>query len=145
MFLRWLRTSKGRHERVYVDASEEEAELYNAGATASSQGDYKTAIEYFSKVIEINPGFSEAYVGRGTAYSRLNDAGADSSFYDKQANNAILDFDKAIELDPKDGLAYYHRAITKYNMGNNSESLLDIGKAKELGFDVDPGFEALLR
>ncbi|MFH2002983.1 MAG: sulfatase-like hydrolase/transferase, partial [Planctomycetota bacterium] len=47
------------------------------------------AIDYFTKALEIDPGFSAAYVGRGTA-SKYADRGQD----------AIEDWKKAIELNP---------------------------------------------
>lgn len=126
---------------ISVIASEEETKLYNLGTAANSQGEYEMAIEYFSKVIKMNPNFSEAYINRGTAYSRIKNPNADTSFYDEQINNAISDFDKAIEIDPKNGYAYYNRAVAKYVKGNSDESLSDIKKAKELGFnDIDPEF-----
>ena len=136
------RLNKKKYKHIEVNASQEETELYNLGTTANSQGEYKTAIEYFSKVIKLNPNFSEAYVNRGTAYSRIKNPDAKSSFYDEQINNAISDFDKAIAIDPKNGYAYYNRAVAKYIKGDSNESLLDIKKAKELGFnDIDPNFE----
>ena len=136
------RLSKKKYKHIKVDASEEETKLYNLGTTANSRGEYKMAIEYFSKVIKMNPNFSEAYVNRGTAYSRIKNPDANSSFYDEQINNAISDFDKAIKIDPKNGYAYYNRAVAKYIKGDSNESLLDIKKAKELGFnDIDPNFE----
>lgn len=136
------RLNKKKSKHIEVNASEEETELYNLGTTANSQGEYKMAIEYFSKVIKMNPNFSEAYVNRGTAYSRIKNPDAKSSFYDEQINNAISDFDKAIAIDPKNGYAYYNRAVAKYIKGDSNESLLDIKKAKELGFkDIDPNFE----
>lgn len=126
---------------IPIVASEEEIKLYNLGTAASSQGKYEMAIEYFSKIIKMNPNFSEAYVNRGTAYSRIKNPDAAILFYDEQTNNAISDFDKAIEIDPKNGYAYYNRAVAKYIKGDSSESLLDIKKAKELGFtDIDPEF-----
>lgn len=134
MLFRLLRGSKRRRERAVVNASEEEVALYNAGAAANSRGDYKSAIEYFTQAIEINPGFSEAYAGRGTAYSRGG-----------QENSACSDFDKAIELDPNNGLAYYHRALTKFQMGDKRRAISDVNKAKELGLDIDPGFEKLIQ
>lgn len=139
--------NKKKQNYINVNASEEEKRLYNLGTTANSQGDYKIAIEYFSKVIKMNPNFSEAHVNRGTAYSRLrNPDAADSlKFLDEQINNAILDFDKAIELDPKNGYAYYNRAVAKWMKGVSEEAVLDIKKAKELGFnDIDPDFEKSL-
>ena len=42
-----------------------EQEIYNQAVAKSRAGDYQTAIQYFSRAIEINPNFAEAYYGRG--------------------------------------------------------------------------------
>ncbi len=142
------RLRKKKHKHIEVNASEEETKLYNLGTIANSQGKYKMAIEYFSRVIKMNPNFSEAYVNRGNAYSRIkNPDVADSiKFINEKINNAISDFDKAVAIDPKNGYAYYNRAVAKWIKGDSNESLLDIKKAKELGFnDIDPEFEKNLR
>lgn len=56
----------------------------------------KQAIVYYTKAIEINPLFAEAYSERGNAYGNL-----------KQYQEAIADFTKAIEINPKFWEAYY--------------------------------------
>lgn len=137
-------SNKKKQKYISVNASEEETQLYNLGTIANSHGEYMKAIELFSKAIKMNPNFSEAYVNRGTAYSRLKNPDATdlSKFIDEKINNAISDFDKAIELDPKNGYAYYNRAVAKWVKGVSEEAVLDIKKAKELGFkDIDPNFE----
>ncbi len=49
--------------------------------------DYQGAISDYTKAIEINPGFSDAYCNRGSAKNELKDY-----------SGAISDYTKAIEL-----------------------------------------------
>ena len=42
------------------------------------------------------------------------------------------DFDKAIELDPKNAEAYYKRGNSKYRLGKDEEAIKDYDKAIEL-------------
>jgi len=125
--------------------TDKERELYNLGTAANSQGKYREAIEYFSEVIKRNHGCYEAYVNRGNAYSKICDPNANTSFYEEQTNNAIRDYNNAIEIDPGNGYAYYNKAVALYVKGDYRDSLSSIQKAKELGFDdIDTMFEKLV-
>jgi hypothetical protein len=46
----------------------------------------------------------------------------------------MADFDKAIELNPANGLAYYNRGLTKIRSGQKDSGCLDLSKAGELGY-----------
>ena len=54
-----------------------------------------------------------------------------SSLKDYRA--AIVDYDKAIELDSKFAEAYYNRGLTHIYLGNNRQGIQDLSKAGELG------------
>lgn len=58
---------------------------------------------------------------------------------------AIAEFDKAIELDPKHAKAYYYRANVYYDDGRYSNAWNDVHKAEELGYKVAPRFLKILR
>ena len=66
-----------------------------------------------------------AYCNRGTAYNRLG-----------QLANALSDYTKAMEFDPKCALAFYARGIVDAQMGKTDEAEKDLQKAVEL----DPSF-----
>ncbi|HZX14151.1 MAG TPA: tetratricopeptide repeat protein [Thermodesulfobacteriota bacterium] len=68
---------------------------------------------YFSKAIEINPEYVQAYANRGVAYGN-------EGMYDK----AILDLNKAIELNPAYVDAYFNKALA-------CEKTVRIGEALE--------------
>ena len=46
---------------------------------------------------------------------------------------ALMDFNKAIEIDTKYRLAYYFRGHIKYTMGDKSGAIIDWEKAMKLG------------
>ena len=110
-------------------------------------GNKNGAIAEFSKAIELNPKYAEAYNGRGTVYNQLGK-------YDQ----AIDDFDKAMEINPKYAEAYnnrrcsysaleinpelapcyYNRGIAYGKRGNYNQAIKDYSRAIEL----DPKFAA---
>ncbi|MEN6321237.1 MAG: tetratricopeptide repeat protein [Syntrophaceae bacterium] len=104
-------------------------------------GNKRGAIAEFSKAIELNPKYAEAYNGRGTLYNQLGK-------YDQ----AIDDFDKAMEINPKYAEAYnnqgcshstlemnpkiascyYNRGIAYGKRGNYNQAVKDYSRAIEL-------------
>ena len=71
----------------------------------------------------------KAYNNRGIAY-----------IWKKQYDLAIADFNKAIELDPKNGKAYNNRAIVYSYQGETDKARQDLHKAQSLGIAVNPDF-----
>ena len=59
------------------------------------------AIEAYSKAIELDPSYAEAYYARGSAYYYNNG----------QYDRAIEDSSKAISLKPDFGVAYSNRVV----------------------------------
>jgi tetratricopeptide (TPR) repeat protein len=96
-------------------------EWFEKGKTSFVSGDYKNAIDYLTKAIELDPKSSRAYYYRGIAYGKLGN--------DQQA---IKDFDKAIELNPKYSMAYNGRGIAYGNLGDYKQAIEDYNKAIEL-------------
>ncbi|NSW56152.1 MAG: hypothetical protein HPY44_09065 [Armatimonadetes bacterium] len=86
----------------------------------------KRALADIETAIELAPDLAPAFVARGLW--RL-DAG--------QVQEAISDFTRAIEIDPKYGEAYYHRAIASEDV-DPEQSRLDSRKAEELGYNPGP-------
>ena len=74
--------------------------------------------ELYSKAIENNPNFLDAYINRGLVNNELQDF-----------VSSIADYSKAIELDSKCALAYNNRGYTKYKQQDFKGALEDYNKA----------------
>jgi len=94
--------------------------------------DPKEQIKYYTKTIEINPTYVQAYLYRGDAHLKL-----------KMYKEAIYDYTKTLEHDTAYGfidLAYDGRAWCHYYLGEYEKALEDINKA----LDYKPDFFTLL-
>ena len=100
-------------------------EYFNKAVDKDELKDYRGAIEDYTKAIELNSEYSNAYLGRGSSKPNLQDN-----------TGAIEDYTKAIELDPNYSDAYYNRGLSKNSLNDKNGACLDWIKAEELG-DVD--------
>ena len=96
--------------------------------SAGEETDFKTAIDAYTKAIELNPAYVEAYNNRGTVKNNR-----------MQYQAALADLDRAIELNPALAEAYSNRGIAKTGLGvvrNNrmqyQAALVDFDQAIEL-------------
>ena len=78
----------------------------------------KEKLELYTKSIESDPGFSDAYINRGLVKNELDDL-----------DGSIEDYDKAIELDSTCALAYNNRGYSKYRKQDYKGALEDYNKA----------------
>lgn len=79
--------------------SQTSKEFYKRGIIKDSLKDYKGAIDDYTKAIELDIKFTDAYSKRGTAKGVLED----------DIQGAIADFNKAIEIDHNYKDAYKKR------------------------------------
>jgi Tfp pilus assembly protein PilF len=80
------------------------------GHASVEQSDYKTALKHYSKAIEIDSTYAEAYFSRGTVKLK-----------DRQFDDAVSDFDRALNFEPFMVFALSNRAFTrirKHQFGN---------------------------
>jgi tetratricopeptide (TPR) repeat protein len=128
---------------------------------ALAEFDHSKEVEYYSKAIELNPNYANAFAGRGLAKEKLGEFIEAIADYDQairlkpnDAENyykrghvkkvinkfteAIFDFDQAIRLKPNYALAFNYRGLTKKQLGKYAEAILDFDKAIQLDskFDV---------
>ena len=96
---------------------------FNRGLARDEDGDYRLAIEDYSKVISLSPEDTETYNRRGSSYAALG-----------EYELSIEDFNKATDLDPNDAVGYYNRGISYAQMDEYTESIEDLTKA----IDLDP-------
>jgi tetratricopeptide (TPR) repeat protein len=81
--------------------------------------DIRTAISDFTKAIEYNHEYAEAYYYRGRAKSELK-------FY----REAIIDFSRAIEIRPEYAEAYFSRGSAKHRIRDYKGANSDLKKAR---------------
>ncbi len=85
--------------------------LYDKGANAAKEGDYKSAIKYYQKCLDLDSTYADAWFGKGTA-----------ELDDMQFDKALTDFDKALSLEPFFLQALGNRAfcrIRKHQLGDS--------------------------
>jgi tetratricopeptide (TPR) repeat protein len=98
---------------------------YNAlGLTEYEAGNYEKAIEYYTKAIEQDPKSVDAYYNRGIAYCEFfhhydklpGQTYIEAGLIDEEEafQEAIADFNKALELGPNYALAHFGKGNAYY-------------------------------
>src|SRR5262245_28428740 len=116
-----FQVKKEEKDRLLLDSRSQLGWADKADAVPFDQ-----AVAYFTKELAREPKNSHALAAPGVALGS-----------GKDADKAVGDFDRAIELDPKATLAYYHRANIRYGKGQYDQALADYNAVIE----QDPGFD----
>ena len=122
-----LRIAKGAKQKEAAKAYNDNinnlsaAEWVERGYVLGRSGNHADAVGAFSKAIELNPQFVEAYSSRGVTYGYLSNH-----------QQAIADFNKVIELNPQIAYAYANRGVTYKMLGDYQLAIKDYSKAIEL-------------
>lgn len=96
--------------------------MMEGGNGGSSMPQYNKAFQDFTKAIEINPAYVEAYWGRAQVRSGR-----------KENERAIMeDYDKAVKADPGNAEVYYMRGDTYFSNGKIDSAFADYNKAIEI-------------
>ena len=91
------------------------------GALCATYGNDRDAVKYFQKAISIDLNRSDAYFEQGISYGQLGD-------FDK----AVSLVNKAIEMEPQNGLYLYGRGRIYLLNDKQNQAMEDIKKAAEL-------------
>lgn len=143
-----------------IELEPNEGEYYtNRGATYARMGRLEEALVDLNKAIEIRPDFYNSYLNRSVIQNQmgnLDGAIADIEIYLKYEpykaelwyecgrlknlknlyNDAIPAFDRAIQLNPNNGLFYIERGKAKFSIGDRANAKQDINIAKNLNTQV---------
>ena len=111
------------------EARAEAESLLKIGKKCADSADYDCAISSFSKAIEIDGGYAEAYYYRANAYDER-----------KEYTQALQDYSKAIALKPQYAEAYHNRGNTYDRVGDLDAALADYTKAIELKPGLIPSY-----
>ncbi|EPQ14155.1 Tetratricopeptide repeat protein 6 [Myotis brandtii] len=91
--------------------------LYNLGLCYMDEGNFQMAFESFTKAVKINPNFAEGFHQRGLCKVKLH------------KDSSILDFNRAITLNPKHYEAYLNRVAFYGLKGRYSKAILNCNEA----------------
>jgi tetratricopeptide (TPR) repeat protein len=131
-------------------------DFFKEGEAKSKQRDFSAAIEEYSKAIDKDPKFWNAYVKRAFCFGLTDNyekavedytiviAAEPEKIYAYQSRGsahyklghypeALADFNKVLELDPKNQEAYNNRGFVKKAMGNKDEACKDWYTSKKMG------------
>ncbi|EPF37375.1 tetratricopeptide repeat protein [Treponema denticola] len=109
-----------------------QAEYFNmAGNTAKEKKDGTRAIYYYTKAIETDPDYIEAYLNRGEMY-----------YYVNEHEKALADFDRIIELSPQSDKAYYFKGLLFNDDGNYNKAIENLNTAISLNDKAYEYYEA---
>ncbi|KAL1536496.1 suppressor of RPS4-RLD 1-like [Salvia divinorum] len=99
------------------------------GIAQVNEGNYAHAISIFDKILQEEPDYPEALIGRGTAYA-----------FQRELHAAIADFTKAIESNPLAGEAWKRRGQARAALGESAKAIADLTKA----LDFEPNSPDIL-
>jgi tetratricopeptide (TPR) repeat protein len=116
----------GELDPVHIDSvllyvTDPAARDLTRGYLAFYQDDFRTALEYFKKVIYARPEHAGAWLYAGRAYESM-----------RLALEAYHCYNMAIRIDATYARAWLHRGLTKVNEGNWYRGCQDLYKAREL-------------
>jgi len=106
-----------------VEGPETEYDLLKRGYQRFVRKDYQSAIQIYTRLLEINPENVEAYAYRGLCRYHLNDF-----------EGAIIDFNKSIVYQPDYAEVYNLRGVARGELGDKTGACEDWKKSFELGF-----------
>jgi Flp pilus assembly protein TadD len=98
---------------------------YDAQPSSADARDISRAISDFTKALELNSNYAEAYNYRGVAYSTLGDH-----------EHALADYNAAIKLQPDEATPYYGRGYVYEQMGQKDLAAADYRRFLELSQDT---------
>lgn len=122
--------------KIYAfQSTVESVEVLNEKAnTLFDSGKYEEAIEYYDKIIEIEPNNADAEVNKGLALNELVNKGVYLSYFG-QPKEAITYYDKALAIDGNYTDALNNKAFALANLDRNEEALPIIEQVLESNSD----------
>ncbi len=97
------------------EAQHDAHEQHPPGVEHAGKDDRGSAVDEFTKAIELKPDDPKAYFNRGVNYAETGDL-----------DRAIADLTKAVELDPRFAEAYLNRGLAYRRKGEHDRSTGDL-------------------
>ena len=104
-------------------------ELFTDGQFKFMDEEYDEAIEVFTRVIELEPGFGKAYQARAIAYLKKGDNA-----------KAMDDINKAIEVEPENHRYHYHKGAIHLKNDELDEAVEALSRAIDLAPQYAPAY-----
>lgn len=98
------------------------------GNAAFQAGDFPSAVQHFTKAIELSPSDAVLYSNRSGAYASL-----------KQFENALKDAEMCVKLKPDWAKGYSRKGLAEFNLGRLREAEATYSK----GLTIDPNSQSL--
>ncbi len=105
-----------------ANTTDDAKNFFSSAEIKFGNNDVEGALVDYSKAIELNPTFADAYNNRGSIKSDLGDI-----------QGATADFAKAIEISPSFITAYLNRAALKLDQSDKQGATADLLQAAKLG------------
>lgn len=117
----------------------DEIKLYEQGYELLSTYQFQGAINYFDKCIELNPLSYNAWNAKGVAIYSWKTKCIALYFLDGLIfDDDIKHFNKALEIKPDFGAAWYNRGLWYHQKRKFKEAITDFKKALELNYEQVP-------
>jgi lipoprotein NlpI len=94
---------------------------YNTGVTHSDEKEYSQAVTWFTRYIALAPSDPDGYESRGNAYR-----------HQSQFDEAIADYNHALQVKSDYSLAYYYLGLTADLQGQYDTAIATMGKYIEM-------------
>jgi tetratricopeptide (TPR) repeat protein len=104
-------------------------QYFKTGLTFSEAGNYKDAVDQFTRSLEIDPEYLSSYLERARAYEAMNDL-----------QKAADDLQRALSFEQKKESLYYEAARLNYLLSNYDNALELISRSMELKSNYEPAF-----
>ncbi len=115
-------------------AAQNAKQNFKTGLTFVEAGNHKDAITQFTKALETDPEYAEAYMKRAESYEAAGDL-----------QNAADDLKRALVFEQKDADLYYNAARVNYSLANYPTALELVTRCTELSKKSESAFRLLAR
>ncbi len=127
IILEFLKEAQSKKPYDYLFTKPGLAYAYNdRGNQAFLRGELDEAARHFSKAVELNDLFEDAYFNLGLVHYRLG-----------QWDKSLDDFSRALAVNPRDIQVYYNRAVIYCKMKNADKAWEDVRRIQSLGAPVN--------
>jgi tetratricopeptide (TPR) repeat protein len=104
-------------------------QYFKTGLTFSEAGNYKDAVDQFTRSLEIDPEYLSSYLERARAFEAMN-----------ELQQAADDLQRALSFEQKKEALYYEAARLNYLLSNYDNALELINRSLDLKSNYEPAF-----